>query len=200
MDAPERRIELSGLWRRIGPSLVISIVVPVVVYQLIRSSVDSDAVALAIGAGVPVLWTLGRLVIARVVDPIGVVGCGLYGVGLVIVRLSGGNPLALELRDAIPTGVIGLACLVSVAVRRPLHLVALRLAGRAQATASRFSTVVTTIIGGTLVVHALALTALALSLSTGTFVSLSQPVGLAIIAAGVAVLFRYRKVARPAVS
>jgi hypothetical protein len=200
MDAPAERIALSGLWRRIGPSLVISIVAPVLVYELIRSTVDSDAVALAIGAGAPVLWTLGRLAITRVVDVIGVVGCGLYGIGLLVVWLSGGSPLALELRDAVPTGLVGLACLVSVLVRRPLHAVVLRLAGRPNRPTSRFSFVVTTLIGGTLVVHALALIALALSLPTGTYVGLSQPVGLAIIAAGVAVLFWYRHRALPAAS
>src|ERR1700754_2312113 len=96
------------MWRRLAPRVLVSIVAPVIVFELIRSSVGSDLTALAIGAAVPVAWTLGRLAVTRKVDPVGVVGTAAFGIGLLVVWLSGGNPLALELRDAVPTGLLGL--------------------------------------------------------------------------------------------
>jgi hypothetical protein len=173
------------------------------------------------------------------------VGVGLVGIGLLIVWLSGGSPLALELRDVVPTGLIGLACLVSVLVRKPLSLVLLRLfqrrnpqpasigpastgpgsidpvpanpapigpapagalttrsapvtpapAGPASAgrVSIRNAMILTGLLGVTLIVHAAALTALALSVSTTTYVSLSQPVGLPILAVGLLGVLWFRK-------
>ncbi len=57
-------------------------------------------------------------------------GAVVYGVALLVTWLTGGSALALELRDAVPTGLLGLACLVSVLVGRPLLDVLLRLLGR----------------------------------------------------------------------
>jgi hypothetical protein len=187
-----------ALLRGLLPSIAVNAVAPVAVYESVRSSVDSDVIALALGAAVPVAWTLGRLLIQRKIDPIGILSTGIVGIGLLIAWLSGGSPLALELRDAVPSGLIGLACLVSVLLRRPLHLVVLRLLGRRIPAQVHTSTVVTALIGGTLLVHATVLVMLALSTSTSTYVGLSQPVGWAIIAAGVAITLWYRRrAARP---
>jgi hypothetical protein len=179
------------LLRRSVPSIAVSAVVPVVIYEAIRSSVDSDVTALAIGAAAPVAWTLGSLLVRRKLDLIGLVSTGIVGVGLLVAWLSGGNPLALELRDVVPTGLIGLACVVSVLIRRPLHAVVFRLLGKRD-VAVRTSNVVTSVLGGTFLVHAAALTVLALSTVTSTYVALSQPIGWGIIAAGVALVLWYR--------
>lgn len=184
------------MWRRLAPRLLASIVAPVVVYQLIRSSVDSDLVALAISAAVPVVWTLGRLAVTRTIDPVGVLGTVGFGIGITVAWLSGGSPLALELRDAVPTGLLGLVCVVSVLVRRPLYLVVMRLVARRRPTplpTTRTATVVTAVIGATLLTHAAALTVLALNVPVGTYVGLSKVVGWSIIAAGLAGIFWYRR-------
>ncbi|HEY1572144.1 MAG TPA: VC0807 family protein [Pseudonocardiaceae bacterium] len=185
---------ITALYRRIGPALLISIVAPIVVFELIRSTVDNDTLSLAIGAAVPLLWTLGRLVVARVVDPIGVAALVLYGVGLLVVWLTGGSALGLELRDAAPTGLIGLVCLGSVLVQRPLVTLLLRLAKRPVALDRRSATMITALAGATLVVHAAALTVLAMSLSVSTYVAVHQVVGLSIVAAGVAGIWWYRRI------
>jgi hypothetical protein len=182
-------------------SLALNGGVPLLVYTLLRPHVGGDATALAVGAAIPVTVTLVRFAWRRRVDPIGVVAAAGFGIVLLVSLLSGGNVLVLKLQEAVVTGPLGLVCLVSVAVGRPLHLVVLRLLARrdpkwARATdpdRSRMSGVVTTIVGAMLVVHALVLLVLALTESTATFLAVSRPVGLSIIVAGVAVLMLYRR-------
>ena len=182
------------------PSIVVSLGAPIAVFTLVRSSVDSDTTAFAIGAAVPLLWTLGRFAVSRKVDPIGVFGVVTYGLALLVTWLTGGSPLALELRDAVPTGLLGLACLVSLLVRRPLVHVLLRFAGRwnpALAERARRSEgtagAVTLMVGVLLVVHAGVLCALAFTLPTAAFLGVHQPVGWAILAVGVAGILWYRR-------
>jgi hypothetical protein len=184
---------IPALFRKIGPGVLINLVAPIVVFELIKSTLDNDTLSLAIGAAVPLLWTLGRFLATRVVDPIGVAGIGLYGAGLVVVWLTGGSALGLELRDAGPTGLIGLACLGSVVVRRPLIVPLLRLVGRTVTMDRHSATVVTGLFGATLVAHAAALTVLALSLSVGSYVAVHQLVGLSVVAVGVAGIWWYRR-------
>lgn len=184
---------ISALYRRIGPGVLINLVAPIIVFELIRSTIDNDTLSLAIGAAVPLLWTVGRLVIARTVDPIGVAGIALYGLGLVVVWLTGGSAIGLELRDAAPTGLIGLACLGSALIRRPIIVPLLRLAGRRVIMDARSATMITSLFGVTLVTHAAALTALALSLSVSTYVAVHQVVGLSIVAVGVAGIWWLRR-------
>lgn len=191
---------ISALYRRIGPGVLINLVAPIVVFELIKSTIDNDTLSLAIGAAVPLLWTIGRLVVARTVDPIGVAAIALYGLGLVVVWLTGGSAIGLELRDAAPTGLIGLACLGSALIRRPIIVPLLRLAGREVTMDVRSATMITALFGVTLVTHAAALTALALSLSVSTYVAVHQVVGLSIVAVGVAGIwwFRHRTTSTPA--
>ncbi|HEX5116426.1 MAG TPA: VC0807 family protein [Pseudonocardiaceae bacterium] len=184
---------ISALYRRIGPAVLVNLVAPIVVFELIKSTVDNDTVSLAIGAAVPLLWTLGRLVVSRAVDPIGVAGVALYGAGLLVVWLTGGSPLGLELRDAAPTGLIGLACLASVLVGRPLIVPLLRLTKRTVTLDRRSAAMITVLAGATLVTHAAALTVLAMSLSVGSYVAVHQVVGLSIVAAGAAGIWWYRR-------
>lgn len=187
-------------WRQFAPSLVISLVAPFLVYLVAQSYVDSQTTAFAIGASIPVLWTLGRFAVQRKVDPIGVFSVVVFGLALLVTWLTGGSPLVLELRDAAPTGVLGLACLVSVLVRRPLIHAAMTffgrwnpaLAVRAQRTAAT-STATTTIVGLVLVVHAAVLTAMALTMSVSAYLGLHQVVGYSILGVGVASAVWYRK-------
>jgi hypothetical protein len=186
-------------WRRLAPGALVSVVAPVIVFQLIRSSVDSDLIALAISTAVPVLWTLGRLAVTRKVDPVGVLGIAGFGVGIAVAWMSGGSPLALELRDAVPTGLLGLVCLGSLVVHRPLYQVGLRLLAKRQPgttvpeVTTRTSTVITAVVGATLMIHAAVLTVLALDVPVGSYVGLSRLIGWPIIAAGVGLAMWYRR-------
>ena len=181
-------------------SLVINFVAPLLAYYLIHSHVRSSAMALALAGAIPVAYTLVMLAVRRRLDPVGVVSVASFGLGVLVSWASGGNALALELQDPALTGLVGLACLVSVAIGRPLHPVILRLLGRGNAryadiasrTQTRTSLVVTAIIGVTLTARAAALTVLALTQPTSTFVAFQHPVGLPFLGLGLAALFFYR--------
>jgi hypothetical protein len=190
-----------GRPRRLLISLALNGAAPLLAYTLLRPHVGGDAAALAIGAAIPVAFTVVTFAWRRRLDPIGALAVLAYGIALLVLVLSGGNTIVLKLHDAVVTGPIGLLCLVSVAIRRPLHLVILRFLGRRDPRLAavardparrRASAVFTTLFGATFLIHFAALLALALVLPTSTFLALSRPVGLSIIAAGVASLLWYR--------
>ncbi|HEX4702578.1 MAG TPA: VC0807 family protein [Pseudonocardiaceae bacterium] len=190
------------------PSVVLSFLLPLLVYEIARSYVDSDAVALAISAVVPVLWTLGRLVIRRRLDRIGVVSVVLFGLTLLVTVLSGGRALDVELLDPVLSGLLGLVCVGSAVVGKPLNLVVLRLAAKRNPKAAqlladrprqRIMTVTIVAVGAVLTVRAAVLVVLALSLPVSGFVAVSHPVGWAILIVGLAPVWWYRRRARAAV-
>lgn len=176
-------------------SLVISAVLPVLAYLLLRPRVHSDVTALVIAAAIPAAWTAGRLLLRRRLDPIGIIAVAGFAFGLLLLAATGGNELAFKLREDIWTGPLGLACLISVAVRRPLFLLALQVAARRNDRVAerirnpatpRIATVSTVVIGLILLVHALILVVLALAASTATFLALSRPVSWLTVGCGLA--------------
>jgi hypothetical protein len=175
---------------------------PLLAYTLLRPHVASVVEALAIAAAIPVAVTLAKLAWRRRLDPVGVFSAISFALGVLVAWLSGGSPLAIELHEPVATGIIGLACLASVAVRRPLHLVVLRYLARTNPQAARIASdpesrrtggVATVIIGATFLAHAAAITALALTEPAGTFLALQHPVGLPVFAVGLAALLWYRR-------
>ncbi|TDV54251.1 VC0807 family protein [Actinophytocola oryzae] len=191
----------AGLWRKVGPSVVISAVVPLVVYTWLRPHTGSDATALLVAAAVPTAFTLGKLAVRRRLDPIGLVAVCCFAVAALVFFATGGNTVVLKLHEAVVTGPLGLVCLASVAIGKPLHQVVLRLVARRSPGmdrpldtpgSRRASNTITGIVGATLVLHALVLLALAVSLPTQTYLEVSRPIGLAVIAVGVGSLFWYR--------
>lgn len=178
------------------PNLLLSWILPIAAYELISPHVSSDLLALSIGAAIPALITLGTFVFRRKVNVIGLIAVVGFAIGLAVSVFTGGNELAVKLHEPVLTGVIGLVFLLSVAFGRPLFLVITRLRSRGRpatptATTRRRATVFSTLIGVTLLVHAIVLTILAVSLSTGTFLALSRPIGLPILAIGFGVMFLY---------
>jgi hypothetical protein len=177
--------------------LVINLAAPVLAYALLRPHVHSDLIALIIGAAVPIAYTVGVLLWRRRLDAIGVFAIVCFVFGLLLVLVTGGNELTFKLREDIWTGPAGLACLISVAMRRPLFAVVLRraaqrnpdIAGRVgDPQVRRIMTVTTAGIGVILLVHALIMVALALTTSTATFLAVSRPLSLAIVGGGLAAL------------
>ena len=82
--------------------------------------------ALALAGAIPVAYTLAILAVRRRLSTLGVVSVASFGIAVLVSWASGGNTLALELQDPALTGLIGIACLASVAVGQPLHPVILR--------------------------------------------------------------------------
>ncbi len=161
---------------------------PVVAYALVRPRVDSDATALVIGALFPAIWTVGRLVWRRRLDPLGVVSLTGLGVALLFTLVSGGNPLLLKVQEAPITGAFGLVLLVSVAARRPLLPVLLRLVGRPLPLTHARAMLITATVGATLCVEVMVRLLLAVTLDTSTFLEVHRPVSWAIWAVGLLLL------------
>jgi hypothetical protein len=170
------------------------------VYLLLSPRIG-DVPALAVGAAIPVVVTAVGFARRRRVDPIGVVAVVTFAIVLVVLALTGGNPLVLKLHDAVVTGPLGLVCLVSVAIRRPLLMVVNRMmSSRGHHTPStltaaaqrRTQSVLTALIGTILVVHAALILTLALTLPTTTFLAVGRPVGWVVIAVGVLTIMTYR--------
>lgn len=177
------------------PNLLVSWLVPIAAYELISPHVSSDLLALSLSAAIPALVTLGTFVFRRKVNVIGLIAVVGFAIGLAVSVFTGGNELAIKLHEPVLTGAIGLIFGVSVAIGRPLFLVIQRFTRRAEATPTpagrRRAGVLSALIGATLLVHGIVVTILAVTLPTGTFLALSRPVGLPIIAIGLGIMFWY---------
>ena len=187
------------------PSVLASIVAPAVGYGQIRPHVASNTIALLAAMAIPATYTLVVFAWRRRTDPFGLFSAAGFGIAVGASFLTGGSALAVELQDPAETGALGLVCVASVIVRRPLWLMVLRLAARRNAQAARrmadpatrrAATVETAIIAAILLVHAIAVTILALTVPPGTFLALSRPVGLPLIGVGIAALVWYRRRSR----
>ena len=192
---PSGRAALAAL-----AGVAVNFVVPLLAYHLIRPHTDSSAMALALAGAIPVAWTLAILAVRRKLSALGVVSVALFGLGVLVSWVSGGNTLAMELQDPALFGLLGIACLGSIAVGHPLHQVILRAMGRSnprytqtadRAAAVGASTVSTAIIGLAFLGHAVAVAVLALTQTTATFLALQNAVGLPFLGLGVAGLFIY---------
>lgn len=194
---------------RMLPGILVGLLAPVIVYEVLRGPLHSDLLALVAGGAVPVVWTLGGMACTRRLDPFGLIGVAGFALSLLVVWLSGGNPIMLELRDAVPTGLIGAAFVISALAGRSLLLYLIRLMARnnpsmaavlarrdAGPVAARRVNVITMLIGALLLVHGVALATLALSVPVSTYVVMSRPIGWAVLGLGALVIVGYRQWAR----
>jgi hypothetical protein len=189
--------------RNVAVSVLINAVAPLILFDLLQRRVGSTTTALIAAAGIPLLWTLGRLVVRRTLDPIGLLSLAGFALGILLVLLTGGDPLVFKIREAILTGIIGLVCVGSILVRRPVGLLVLRRsqAGAPEAALRHAALWITAIAGITLVAHAAVIVTLAAVLPTATFLAVHQLVGLGILAVGVlALMGRKRFVPAPPAS
>lgn len=193
----ERRAIRGEQQRALVVRMLVSAAGPWVVYTLLRSYVGTDAEALAISGAIPAAWVLIVLAWKRRVDLIALASVGLFALAIVLSLISGGSSLPLKIRGAAVTGVLGLACVVSVVAGKPLPLLVLQLRARRAPEAARLLqrargdparrhaiTDLTTLIGITLLAAAAVRVILAVTLSTTAFLSVSSATQWAIIAAG----------------
>jgi hypothetical protein len=201
-------------WRR-RPAAVLLLAVlgsltSLLLYFLARPHVHGDAEALALAAGLPVVLaavvSLGR----RRAGPLGLVAAAGLGLALAATALSGGSSLPLKLYRPLATGLVGAACLASVALGRPLLVPLLRALARGDAARGRMVERVaatpggrrrlaaaTAVIGAVLLAEAAATVALALTVPTGTFLVASRIVRFAVLGGGLAILGWSLRRARP---
>jgi hypothetical protein len=175
------------------PRLAAAVVVPLVVYLLVRPHTGNDAAALAVAGGIPATFAVARFAWRRRIDPVGLVIVAGFGIAVLVSALTGGSSLVLKVRDAVPFGAIGVAFLLSAAVGKPLLGPLLQRAGRGGQLPSSWLTVGTVIIGLTLTVDAVARVALALVLKTSTFLAVEHEASWSILALGAAALWFTRR-------
>ena len=161
--------------------LAIRYLVPLIVYFVLRPHVASDTEALALAWFIPVVWTLGSSLWLRRLDGFGLLGVVAYGIALSISVFFGAGALPLKLHHAVVAGAVGLVCLVSVAMGKPIFLLFTRRYVKKTEHASQMEgalanprlvkrlTNVTLIIGIACLADAALGTALALFLSTSAF-------------------------------
>ncbi len=172
--------------------------VPIAAYLAFRQVLHSDAYALAISELIALVWTLAVGRRRRRLNAVVIVTAAILAVAFVITLLAGGSALPLKLRRGAITGPLGVACLVSVGMRRPLLPALLEVAARAGPArmAGRLERVraalsedaamgLTAIVGLTLLGDATAQVALAFTVSTTTFVAITGLVRLAVAAVGI---------------
>lgn len=175
-------------WRTLLPQIVVSGIVPVAVYALIRPHVPSDAIGLMIVSVFPVAQICWDRFHHGRRDPISILILVAIALGVVLGLTMNGNTLLLKIRQSAFTGLFGLACLVSLAFPRPLMF----LLGREFATGGdpvkrqafagrwylptmpRRFRIVTLVWGIGLAGETTAQTVMALDLPTQTFLVLNQ--------------------------
>jgi hypothetical protein len=198
---------VSSLPRRPGPVLVVAVagsLTSLLLYFLVRPHVGGDAAALALGAAPPIVLTAAASAWRRQSRILGLMTVAGFGLVLAATFLAGGSALPLKLYRPVATAVLGSACLVSVAVGRPLLLSVLRLLARDDPARGRLAervaaspagrrrlAVVTAVIGASLLVEAAGTIVLALSVPTATFLVASRIVRFAVLAAGLGTLAWY---------
>jgi hypothetical protein len=167
--------------------LVIANLVPLAIYFRLHAAGASDTKALAYAWVVPVVWTFGASLARRRLSVPGLLGTLGYGTALFISVFLGGGALPLKLHHAVVSGILGLVCLGSVALRRPvLELVAAARRARIGPGMQRRLRRVTLVVGGACLANAALQTILALTLSTSAFLVANFVVHVAITAGIVA--------------
>jgi hypothetical protein len=195
-ERPSPANPIQAIRRQLVKSVILNLIAPVVVYLLIRPHVPNDTVALALVGAIPVVVTAVVFLRRRRIEPIAMLATIGFVIAVGISLLWGGGSLPLKLHEAVITGACGLACLVSVLIGKPLHLMLVgRLLGQAGAPpddqVQRRSSVMTLIFGCTLVLHTAVHTAVALTLSTSAFLVVSRISTVVIYGLGAVTLLLY---------
>jgi len=196
--------------RRLAPQRLIGgLLVPVAAFIVLDDALHNELLALAIVELIPVFWALGYGFWHGRLDLIALAAAVVLLAALIVSIADGGSAMPLKLRRGLVTGTLGLACLASVASRRPLLPLAINLVERAWPGSARLAriaraysdgpsaAVLTTIIGVTLLLDAAAQVTLALSVSTTVFLLTAKLARTVIFAAGLGVCWWYTRRALP---
>lgn len=131
--APSRPIA-TGLPVSLGVEIVVNVVLPLIVYMTTVARLG-DAGALIASSAPPVAWSLIELARRRRIDALSLLT--VIGIALALLALlGGGSPKWLQLREKLPTGLIGLVLVGSVLIGKPLMAWVIE-AGASRAPADR---------------------------------------------------------------
>ena len=170
--------------------------VPAIAYFAVRPWVGSDAVALAVAGAIPIGYQIVLVAVSRRIDVWALVSGLGFAVGCLVSLMAGGSSLPLKLHEAALTFIAGLVLLGAVALRRPVPLGRLV---KVPGTDRRLDTSLSVLVGGFLVLHALAHLALAVLLPTSTYVVVGRLINWSTVGLGAACLYGYlRRIRRQA--
>jgi hypothetical protein len=100
------------------PSIVWGAALPLGVYFVVRSHVQSDTQALIIAGGFSAAWIVFQFVRQRRIDIVGAVVLAGFAVGVAGSELLGGNAYVLKVRDAFFTAIFGAVCIITLFTHR----------------------------------------------------------------------------------
>ena len=195
-DAGAHHASRSRLAGAMKLRLATGVALPIACYLALQLGLGNSTTALAITEAIPVAWLVVVAITRRRLEPVAVVVFVVFAIALVLTATSGGSSLPLKLKRAAFPAVLGFACLVSVAVRKPLLIVMASRRARSQPAVDsrsarldtpsgrRALTVLTVIAGVTFTSDAVAQVVLALSVSTTTFVVAARIASYTIFAGG----------------
>lgn len=163
---------------------------PVLVYAVVRPLVSSSTLALGIAGAIPVLYSIVLAVVRRRIDLFALVSGVGFSVACLVSVLSGGSSLPMKVDEAVITFGIGLVLLTAAAIRRPIPMAKLL---RIPTPTKKIDGPLGVAVGGFLVLHALVHIALAVSLSTSSYVVTSRVVDWGTIALAVFGIAAYRR-------
>lgn len=180
-------------WYRLV-SIAISLLAPLITYFAIRPHASGDTEALALAWFIPVAWTLGASLWLRRLDVFGLLGVIAYSITLAFSIVFGAGALPLKLHHALVGGAIGLVCLGSVAIGKPIFVPLIRRAMKrtrqgavveaalANPQVVKRITNLTLLVGVVALANAVLQTFLAIALSTSVFLLATTAVHVATIA------------------
>jgi hypothetical protein len=186
---PAGNPDLGKSVKQMLPSLIVSWLIPWGLYTWLSGNLVDETTSLAVSAAIPAVWTVIRRIWSHRVDWIGFLGTTGFVAALTITLLAGGGALPLKLHHPAIIGTIGIVCLVSVMVRKPIFT--LMLTSFHFSNPERFQdpaihkkiTLVTMITGIGFLIDAILQVAMALTLTTGLYLIASKIVTLSVLAA-----------------
>lgn len=193
--------------RNLQISLIINIIVPVVLYTVLRYFHISNFVSLALSAAIPTLDSILTWITQKRIDWIGAYTVLGFVLQLVVSGLISDNTIVIKANDLLTSVPLGVVFIVSALMSKPL-LLPLRQAVlssisnpktqqlASQASSQRQMVIASFIIGSALLLHALVILILAITLPTTTFLVVSKAItwGAILLGIGIVKLIRGRKV------
>jgi hypothetical protein len=119
---PSREWQQPSMRERLGallPPLLIDLVLPYGVFFALTQAGVGAIVALAAGGAIPVVRVLYARLRGKAADPIAIFIVALFAIGIILSVITGDAKFAVA-KEGIFTGLVGVWCLVSLFVGRPL--------------------------------------------------------------------------------
>ncbi|TGE33871.1 VC0807 family protein [Desulfosporosinus sp. Sb-LF] len=185
----DRNQRIRHAQKKLIPNLIINLILPWLLYVVLRPHFTNDTIPLAISAIIPTIKTIVQWVSHRRFDWIGFVSITILAIALIVTYLSGGSALPLKLIQPAIFGLIGLVFLGSVLVGRPLLVIMVGTFRRQNnehfnnPLMLKKLTIMTALFGGVSLIGALTHIVTALILPTSAFLAVNNLISIAIIAA-----------------